>query len=474
MSIHNCRVNAGTAVKQADKGGRQAEGEAIWAAQALLPGGWADNVVVEIEDGRIARVRPGVSARGRRVGCLLPAPVNLHSHTFQRAIAGRTERRGPGEDDFWTWRQAMFAFLDHLTPEDVQAIAALAMVEMAEAGFAAVAEFHYLHHGPGGVPYEDRAEMARRIVAAAATAGLGLTLLPVLYMQGGCDGRPPQGGQQRFGCDIKLFGDLLAATPRLAADGVLGLAPHSLRAVTPEGLRWVLGLRREGPVHIHAAEQTGEVAEVQAALGARPVEWLLANAPVDRRWCLIHATHMTDDEVARLAATGAVAGLCPVTEANLGDGIFAGAAWRAAGGKLGVGTDSNVSISLAGELRALEYAQRLGHRRRAVMAGPGASVGRTLFEAVLAGGAQAAGRRSGAIEKGRLADLVALDTGALALEGARGDDLLDAWIFASAQGLVRDVWSAGRPVVREGRHVARDGVEAVYRATMARLRSRAG
>lgn len=461
-------------MKQPGRDEKKGDGDAVWAAQALLPGGWADNVLVEIEDGRIARVRPGVSARGRRVGCLLPAPVNLHSHTFQRAIAGRTERRGPGEDDFWTWRRAMFAFLEHLTPEDVQAIAAMAMVEMAEAGFAAVAEFHYLHHQPGGQPYEDRAEMGRRIVAAAATAGLGLTLLPVLYMQGGCDGRPLQGGQQRFGCDIRLFGDLLAATPRLAADGVLGLAPHSLRAVTPEGLKWMLGLRRDGPVHIHAAEQVGEVAEVQAALGARPVEWLLANAPVDKRWCLIHATHMTAEEVRRLAATQAVAGLCPVTEANLGDGIFAGAEWRAAGGRLGVGTDSNILISLAQELRALEYAQRLGMRRRAVMAEPGASVGRTLYAAVLAGGSQAAGRRSGAIEKGRLADLVALDTAAIALEGARGDDLLDAWIFASDQRLVRDVWSFGRPVVRDGRHVARDPVEAVYRATMARLRSRAG
>lgn len=445
--------------------------ETIWAAQALLPQGWARDVAVDIDKGVIKRTTPNVSARGKRVGCLLPAPVNLHSHAFQRGFAGRAERRG-AKDDFWSWREVMYRFVDLLTPDEMGAIAAMAYVEMAEAGFASVCEFHYLHHGPGGVPYVDRGEMANRILAAASRTGIGMTLLPVLYQVGGCDGRALQGGQLRFGNDLKGFSDLLGRIERQPADGVLGVAPHSLRAVTPEGLARAATMLPKGPVHIHVAEQVAEVDEVRAARGARPVEWLLDNAPVDRRWCLIHATQMTAEETVRLAKSGAVAGLCPVTEANLGDGIFDGVAYRAAGGRLGVGTDSNVLISLADELRLLEYGQRLRDRSRAVMADPGQSTGRALYDAILAGGAQAAGRKTGAIAAGHWADLVALDSASIQLEGAVGDEILDAWIFTSHHQLVREVWSAGRVMVQAGRHVARDAVEGAYRATMVRLRSR--
>lgn len=441
----------------------------IWAEAALLPGGWAQGVAVTLEGGRIALVRAGQPAAGQRVACLLPAPVNLHSHTFQRAMAGLAERRGPGVDSFWTWRAVMYRFLDRLTPEDVEAIAAQAMVEMAEAGFAAVCEFHYLHHGPGGVPYADRAELAARILTATETAGLGLTLLPVLYMQGGCDGRPLAGGQQRFMCDVDMLVDILESIPQLPADGVLGIAPHSLRAVPPAALAAAAAMRPGAPLHIHAAEQPAEVAEVQAALGARPVEWLVGHG-ADARWCLIHATHLTDAEVAGLAASGAVAGLCPITEANLGDGIFRGADYRAAGGRIGVGTDSNILISLTEELRSMDYAQRLRDRARTVLAPPGGSVGRDLFDRVAAGGAQAAGRACGAIAPGMWADLVALDAGHPSLAGAAGDALLDGWIFACSQQVVTDLWSAGRHVVQGGRHVARDPVAARYRAVVARLR----
>lgn len=445
--------------------------ETIWAAQALLPQGWARDVAVDIDKGVIKRTTPNVSARGKRVGCLLPAPVNLHSHAFQRGFAGRAERRG-GRDDFWSWREVMYRFVDLLTPDEMGAIAAMAYVEMAEAGFGSVCEFHYLHHGPGGVPYEDRGEMANRILAAASRTGIGMTLLPVLYQVGGCDGRALDGGQKRFGNDLKGFSDLLGRIERQPADGVLGVAPHSLRAVTPEGLARAAVMLPKGPVHIHVAEQVAEVAEVTAARGARPIEWLLDNAPVDRRWCVIHATQMTEGETARLARSGAVAGLCPVTEANLGDGIFDGAAFRAAGGRFGVGTDSNVLISLADELRLLEYGQRLRDRARAVMAEPGQSTGRALYDAVLAGGAQAAGRKTGAIAAGHWADLVALDSASIQLEGAVGDEIIDAWIFTCHHHLVREVWSAGRVMVQAGRHVARDAVEGAYRATMVRLRSR--
>ncbi len=437
----------------------------IWAETALLPGGWARDVAVDVVEGRIARVTPGAVPAGQRVGCLLPAPVNLHSHTFQRAMAGLAERRGPGADSFWTWRERMYGLVERLTPEDVQAIAAMAFVEMAEAGYGAVCEFHYLHHGPGGGPYADRAEMAARIVAAAGATGLGLTLLPVLYMQGGCDGRALAGGQRRFHNDLSGFSELLQAIPELPPDGVLGVAPHSLRAVPPAALAEVAALRPGAPVHIHAAEQLAEVAEVQGALGARPVRFLLENG-ADARWCLIHATQMEPGETAALAASGAVAGLCPVTEANLGDGIFDGARYT---GALGVGTDSNILISLNEELRLLEYSQRLAARARGVMAPPGGSTGRALFDRACAGGAQAAGRASGAIAPGMRADLMALDTDALPLAGKAGDDLLDAWIFACNQPVVTDSWSAGRMMVRDGRHVARDRVEADFRQVLGRL-----
>ncbi len=442
--------------------------EAIWAETALLPGGWADHVTVTVEAGLIVGAEAKTAPQGMRVGCLLPAPVNLHSHTFQRAMAGLTERRGPGTDSFWTWRARMYDCLARMTPEDVEAVATLAMVEMAEAGYGAVCEFHYLHHAADGTAYGDLAMMANRVVAAAATAGLGLTLLPVLYMQGGCDGRAMSGGQLRFGNDPGGFAKLLDAVRGLPTDAVLGVAPHSLRAVPPDAMAEVASLRSGAPVHIHAAEQVAEVAEVQAALGARPVQWLLDHG-ADARWCLIHATQMEPSETEGLARSGAVAGLCPVTEANLGDGIFDGARFRAAGGMLGVGTDSNVMISFAEELRILEYSQRLAQKARGVMADPGQSVGRSLFDAALAGGARAAGRRTGAIAAGMWADLVALDSGALALAERRGDALLDSWIFASGQPVVRDVWSAGRHVVQEGRHVARDAAEAGFRAALARL-----
>ncbi|WP_371036952.1 formimidoylglutamate deiminase [Rhodosalinus sp. FB01] len=445
----------------------------IHAAQALLPEGWASEIRVAIApDGRLAEA-PAGAAPDHRTGLLLPAPGNLHSHAFQRAMAGLAERRGgAGQDSFWTWRQLMYRFLEALGPDEVEAIAAQVQMEMLEAGFAAVGEVHYLHHQPGGAPSPRLSELADRIVAAAAETGIGLTLLPVLYSQGGCDGRPLGDGQRRFGNDTDRFSRLVegaaGAMTTLGPDAVLGLAPHSLRAVSPDALAQIaeVGL---GPLHMHLAEQEGEVSEAMSALGARPVEWLLDNAEVDARWCLIHCTQMRPHETARLARTGAVAGLCPVTEANLGDGIFDGAGWRAAGGRFGVGSDSNLRISLSGELSALEYSQRLRDRARAVLADPGQSTGRQLLEAAATGAAQALGRGRGAIAPGEWADLVALDTEATALVGRNGDTALDTWIFAAGDGLVRDVWSAGRHVVRDGAHVARSRIEARFREAMVRL-----
>ncbi|WP_431300068.1 formimidoylglutamate deiminase [Tabrizicola sp. BL-A-41-H6] len=443
----------------------------LHAQTALLPEGWASNVRIIVTDGRIADVIPDSPPEGDSNALILPAPANLHSHTFQRAMAGLTEARTAGQDSFWTWRALMYRFVDHLTPEDVEAIAALAMIEMAEAGYAAAAEFHYLHHQPGGAPYANPAELSARIAAAAVDTGLGLTLLPVLYEQGGCDGRALAGGQLRFGCDLDRFQTLHAAARSALSrpDDAIGVAPHSLRAVSRASLAEVS--RHQGPIHLHLAEQVAEVAEVQTAYGARPVEWALANLPVDQRWCMIHATQMKPFETAGLAATHAVAGLCPITEANLGDGIFDGPGWQAAGGRLGVGTDSNVQISLTGELRMLEYSQRLGQKARAVLADASRSTGRVLLDASLAGGAQAAGRRSGAIAPGLWADLMAPDTGPL--DGLSGDTLLDAWIFATPDRPVANLWSAGRHIVRDGRHIARERVETRYRSHLAALKARA-
>ena len=447
----------------------------LHAATALLPGGWASDVRIDISNGRIASVTTGARGEGQHLDCLLPAPVNLHSHTFQRAMAGLTEKRSAGQDSFWTWRTLMYRFLERLTPDDMQAIAAMVMMEMAEAGYAAVAEFHYLHHAPGGGSYADLAEMSARIAAAAAETGLGLTHLPVLYQRGGCDGRALTAGQLRFGNDMERFGRLWQAAKvalsDLPADTVLGVAPHSLRAVDAESLTWVADLAATAPIHLHIAEQLAEVTEVQSATGQRPVDWLLSHQPVDGRWCLIHATQMTSTETEALARSGAVAGLCPITEANLGDGIFDGQRFLAAGGKFGVGSDSNVRISLSEELRLLEYSQRLGLKGRAILANPGQSTGRVLYDGACKGGAQAAGRASGAIEVGMWADLMALDCSGPDLAASDGDTILDTYIFAGDDRMVSAVWSAGRLLVEGGRHVARDGIVARYRKAMARLRA---
>lgn len=447
----------------------------LWADHALTQDGWAQDVRIAVDGtGRIREVTAGTAPEGERHAILLPAPANLHSHAFQRAMAGLTERRGPDpRDTFWTWRQLMFRFLDRLTPEDAEAIAAFVQMEMLEAGYACNTEFHYLHHRPGGLPYADPAEMSARIAAAAETTGIGLTLLPVLYQYGGCDRRALSHGQIRFGNTPEQFAKLhegaRKAIAALPEDTVLGTAPHSLRAVGPDGLRAAIALG-DGPIHMHLAEQAAEVDEVRAAWGARPVSWLLDNAPVDSRWCLIHCTQMEPEETLALAATGAVAGLCPITESSLGDGIFDGVRWLGANGRFGIGSDSNIRISLSEELRTLDYSQRLRDRSRAALARPDASTGRVLFEGAARGAAQAAGRASGAISAGLWADLLALDGAAVDLIGKTGDTILDAWVFAGDDRMVLDVWSAGRHVVRNGRHVARDAIRSRYVETLYRLK----
>jgi len=447
----------------------------IFAKRALLPSGWAGNVRVTVAGGRIEAVAAGVDPEPGdcRVDTLLPALSNLHSHAFQRAMAGMTEYRAAGRESFWTWRDLMYRFLDRLTPGQVEAIAAQVQVEMLEAGYAAVGEFHYVHHQPGGRPYDDPAELSARIMAAAAETGIGLTHLPVLYSYGGAGKVALAGGQLRFGNDVEAFAHMLEGVRQTARglpdDTVVGIAPHSLRATCPEDLAAVLPLAAGTPVHIHVAEQPKEVSDIQAWLGARPVEWLLANAPVGAGWCPIHATHMTDAETVGLAMSGAVAGLCPITEANLGDGPFNGPGWIAAGGAFGLGSDSNVRISLTEELRTLEYSQRLRDIERNVMVPGEGSVGTFLYRGAARGGAQALGRGAGEIAAGQLADLVAIDSGHPALCALNEAQLLDGLCFAAPDGVVREVWASGRHQVRDGRHIARERVAEGYRKAVTEL-----
>lgn len=444
-------------------------------ASALLPSGWADDVQVSVTDGSIAKVAvdiaPGTGDERHQLA--IPGIASLHSHAFQRGMAGLAETRGNTADTFWTWRETMYRFALEMTPEDAEAVATLLYVEMLEQGYTRVGEFHYLHHDRDGSPYANPAEMATRIARAAETTGIGLTLLPSFYAHGSFGGMPPHAGQRRFICSIDQFARLLDATRnviRPLPGANVGVAPHSLRAVTPDELAAIIAMAGDAPVHIHAAEQVREVEECVAWSGRRPVEWLLEHAPVDARFCLIHATHMTPEETASLAQRGAVAGLCPVTEASLGDGIFPAREFLDAGGRFGVGTDSNVLIGVADELRQLEYGQRLKHRERNVLSsGPGISTGRTMFDSALAGGAQALAQPITGLQPGARADIVTLDTTHPSLAGRCRDAILDGWIFAARAGAIDCVWTGGNKVVENGRHRLRESAPDKFNAAVRRL-----
>lgn len=452
---------------------------ALHAEQLFTGRKWLRRARLEIDlDGNVIGVTGDAPPDGceRIRGTIVPGVPNLHSHAHQRAMAGLAERSGEGDDSFWTWREVMYQHLGRFGPDQLEAVAAQLYVEMLEAGFTAVAEFQYLHHDPNGEPYEQRAEMSLRCLAAARATGIGLTSLPVLYAHGGFGGEPPTAGQKRF---VNSVPELLtiAASLEVEADDqhAVGLAPHSLRAVTPEELREAAeAYRGRGPVHIHVAEQLKEVEACVAWSGQRPVEWLLDHQEVDEGWCLIHCTHLTDEEVAGLARSGAVAGLCPTTEANLGDGIFRAREYLKAGGRFGIGTDSHISVNPVEDLRWLEYGQRLVHHGRALLAGGAEkSTGRRLLEAALKGGAQACGRPLGHLAPGQRADLLVLDTDHPLLWGKKEDEILDGWIFAGNARLVAQVIVGGETVVDKGRHRHRDRVAARFRRAMDTLRKTA-
>ncbi|MFI4970223.1 MAG: formimidoylglutamate deiminase [Lysobacterales bacterium] len=469
------------------------EAEHAWSGH-----GFVDRARVAVERDRL--VDPGTSSSPPlRARWLLPGMPNLHSHAFQRAMAGLAERRAfvekcdqgrplldsrdqgrSHEDSFWTWREVMYAFAGSIGPDELRAIATQLYVEMLKAGYTQVCEFHYLHHQPDGRPYADPAAMALALIEAAREAGIGLTLLPTLYMSGGFDGRALSERQRRFGHDVDAYLRLVERLRALESPTLrVGIALHSLRAVPADAMRAVLDtdLARGGPIHIHIAEQLGEVQDCLAIRNARPVEWLLDHVAVDARWCLVHATHMTEAETRRLAASGAVAGLCPTTEANLGDGLFPLKTYLDAGGVIGIGSDSHISVSPVEELRWLEYGQRLVTRHRNVAASSAApSTGEVLFKAALRGGAQASAAAIGCLVApadrttgAPRADLLVLDDASSLLAGRDAAHAIDTWLFAGNSNLVRDVMVAGEWVVRDFRHRDEARIAARYREVVERL-----
>jgi formimidoylglutamate deiminase len=454
--------------------------KAYFAAEALLPAGWRRDVRVRVDDaGNFADVQEGATADGAEVlpGPVLPGMANLHSHAFQRAMAGLTEVRGESVDDFWSWRELMYRFASRITPGQAHAIARHLYIELLRHGYTAVAEFHYLHRPPGGGHYAQRAEMLLQHLRAAREAGIAVTLLPSLYQWSDFGRRALQARQERFASspeDIIAMVDAARGAAGENPDVRAGVAPHSLRAVDAESLRALVEALKAvdptAPVHIHAAEQLKEVENCVAATGRRPVEWLLENMRVDRHWCLVHATHMTTEEAQQLAGTGAVAGLCPTTEANLGDGVFPLLEFRAAGGRYGVGGDSHVCRDPVEELRTVEYVQRLATRRRNLVVGERSqAVGTTLWLEAAEGGGRATGRAMGAIMPGLRADLIVLEATHPDLENRSGDALTNSFVFSGSGAMLRDVMVGGRWAIRAGRHALEESARRGYSRALREL-----
>jgi formimidoylglutamate deiminase len=456
----------------------------LFCPTALLPDGWADNVLIEYDkDGWILGVdsfkNPDLATHEAEfvTGPVIPGMPNIHSHAFQRAMAGLAERASGKKDTFWSWRDTMYRFLAFIDPEDMEALAAQIFIEMLKAGYTTVGEFHYIHHQKDGHPYEDRAILSRQVIRAALETGIAITHMPALYAYGGFGEKPAAEGQKRFLNTVpqllriieELYGEY-----RSVPQVTIGLAHHSLRAVSPEMLREGTKAYRhvvtDGPIHIHAAEQMGEVEGCLEWSKKRPVEWLLENGNIDDKWCLVHCTHVNDEEIRALAKSGAVAGLCPTTEANLGDGIFPLVKYFNEGGNFAIGSDSHITVSVVEELRWLEYIQRLVYRERTIIKDHDIpSVGATLYDRALTGGAKALGRKTGRIEPGARADLVVLDSNLPFMTGKIRDHILDAAIFAANENPVRDVMAGGRWVIKNRHHKREEAVLEKFRKVMGRL-----
>jgi formimidoylglutamate deiminase len=448
----------------------------IWANSALLASGWADSVEIKIDaTGNIKSISTDLPySDGDRVEVLIPAIANVHSHAHQRAMAGLGERAGDTRDSFWTWRKVMYHYLERIQPDNLFHISAQLYLEMLKAGYSCVGEFQYLHHDLNGQAYDNPAEMSLQCLQAATQVGIGFTALPVLYRYGGFDSAAALDGQKRFLNDADGFIEIvksLQSTTTNDANCSVGIAPHSLRAINRELLAEVIAsLDNIAALHVHVAEQTREVDDCLDWSGMRPVEWLFENFAVDKKWCLIHATHINDQETALMAGSGCVAGLCPTTEANLGDGFFNAREYFAQRGCWAIGSDSHISIDPVEELRWLEYGMRLQSRGRNVLVSDAnANTGRNLLDGALAGGAQACGRYIGSIAEGYRADFVILDDEHPRLYGRSRNDLIDSWIFSGNSNLVRDVYIGGNKVIDHGHHVDEEAIARNYRNTLDQL-----
>ena len=451
----------------------------IFAKKALLPNGWSNNVIIEIDQsGLISNVTENNNHKvdaDLNEEIILPAMNNLHSHSFQRAMAGLTEARSPqGNDNFWSWRNLMYQFLDVLNPEEIFSITLFSQMEMLQSGYVGVGEFHYLHNQIGGTKYDNIAELSEKVLEASEESGMSICLLPVVYERGGCDNRELEGGQLRFHNNIDTFEELYNQIKVFLSRNEnfsLGVAAHSLRAVKNETLNKIVDLT-DGPIHIHAAEQVKEVEEITSFYKMPPVEFLFKNFDINKRWCLIHCTQMSELETELLSKSGAVAGLCPVTEANLGDGIFNGFQYNERKGLYGIGTDSNINISLTEELKTFEYSQRLLNKKRAVISNQKKSTGRKLFDDCLEGGARALQINNGKIQKGFNADLISLPNTNNELDGLEDDKILDYWIFASRENDVQKLWNKGKCLVENGKHLNFDDIQSNYRKTIKNLQEK--
>ncbi len=454
----------------------------LFAQQAWLPDGWARRVAVRIDAGGTIREvcrNSAVPDGAELVDLLVPGVPNVHSHAFQRVLAGLVEQAGSmqpveaGRDSFWTWRERMYACVDRLSIADLSAIATNVYVEMLKAGYTSVGEFHYFHRPNDGEP----AASSRALIRAAEATGISLTLLPTLYLFGGFGGQPAGVAQQRFATSVDEYLELLESLRGMASSNLrIGAALHSLRAVSPDTLARVLEqharIDPDGPVHVHAAEQVREVDDCLRWSGERPVEWLLNHGGVDRRWCVIHATHMKVDEIHRLASSGAVVGLCPTTEANLGDGLFALMDYLDVGGRIAIGSDSHVCIDPWEELRWLEYGQRLSLQQRNVAATvEEPHTGARLLSAVLEGGARALAQPVGRIAEQYRANLLVIDVKSPLLTGCVDNELIDSLVFAAGRQSVTDVMVGGEWVVRDRHHSLEEEAEEAFAEVRRRLSS---
>ncbi|WP_444998488.1 formimidoylglutamate deiminase [Aliikangiella sp. IMCC44359] len=451
----------------------------LYAESVLIGNQWQKNITLSInQNGLIESIETG-QATGSEVvkGTILPGMVNCHSHAFQRAFAGFSEYKANQADSFWSWRDIMYRFVAKMSPDDAHSVAQFLYLEMLKAGYTCVAEFHYLHHQNDGKAYANPSEMSLQLINAAKQTGLSMTLLPVLYSYAGFGELSPSAAQARFihSTDnyCKLIENLFQTTQQEQTVS-LGIAPHSLRAVSQSQLEQIVPLMRSldhnAPVHIHIAEQLQEVEDCIDFYGQRPVEWLLANQSLDKNWCLIHATHLTSQEVKGLAKSGAVAGICPTTESNLGDGIFPTEHYLSLNGRLAIGSDSHIAVNVADELRSLEYAQRLTAHRRAVLTSADcSSVGQYLYQKASLDGALTVNQNVGELAVGKRADLIVLDGQHPSLYAKQESTLLDAAIFATEKLPVKDVMVAGEWQVKNGFHPQQDLIKESYFKVMDKL-----